>query len=144
MMNKEFRDGDQVKKTYTDYWIDLIGDDLDCFSDKEEVKRIIKNLVDNDHLKILSIDNTGVFAYVIAPDFLGGRTLSEVVFYIRKEERGDLRLFKKYLKTIEDIARRENCISVKIGGNIGYKDQTFLLLLRRCGYVDDTLAKYLT
>jgi hypothetical protein len=45
---------------------------------------------------------------------------------------------------IEAIAKKEHCGSVKIGGNIGYKDQSFLTLLKRFGYVDDTVAKYLT
>jgi hypothetical protein len=143
-VRKEFYDGNQIMKNYTDYWIDLIGEELGCYTDIEDVKRCVKNLVNADLLKILSINNTGVFAYVIAPDFLGGRALSEVVFYIRKEERGNLRLFKRYLSMIEAIAKKEHCGSVKIGGNIGYKDQSFLTLLKRFGYVDDTVAKYLT
>lgn len=144
MARKEFQTADQVRKTLIDYWIDLIGEDLDCFSDISNVRGLIKEMRDRDKLKILSIEDTGVFAYVIAPDFLGGRCLSEIIFYIRKEKRGNIRLVKRYITMIEELAKRNHCNSVKIGANTGYNDQGFLMLLKRWGYVEDTVCKYLT
>lgn len=138
-----FKDADQVKKGFIDYWVDLIDEELNCFSNVETTKSLIKQLRDNDELKIITIDNTGIFTYVITPDFKGGRCLSEIIFYIRKEDRGSLSLVKKYLKTVEDIARREHCNSIKIGANTGYNDESFLRLLKIFGYVDDTVCKYI-
>lgn len=144
MARTEFRDIDQIQKDYIDYWLDLIAEDLDCFCDLESVRAMVKRMRDNDSLNIISIQNTGVFAYCIAPDFLGDRMLSEIIFYIRKEDRGDLRLVKRYINLVEEIAEREHCRGIAIGGNINYKDSAFLKLLKRWGYVDHTVAKYLT
>jgi hypothetical protein len=144
MMSKLFKDGDQVKKDFITYWIDLIDEDLHCLNNKGEVLGLMNKLSESGNLKVLSINNTGVFAYMIVPDFRGSKCLAEIIFYIRKESRGDLKLVKKYINKIEDIARENNCLSVKIGGNIGYNDDSFIKLLKRWGYGDDTVAKYLT
>jgi len=143
-MSKEFIDGDQVKKELIEYWIDLIDEDLGCFTDKASVLQLIYQLRDADMLNVVSIKNTGIFAFSYVPDFRGGKCLAELVFYIRKENRGDVRLVKKYLQRVEEMADRKHCNSVRIGGNIGYKDDSFLRLLNRWGYKADTVVKYLT
>ena len=135
---------DQIKKDPIDYWIDLIQEDIGSYTNVEVVKALVFGLRDKEMLKYFSVDNTGVFAYVISDDFKGGQCLNELMFYIRKECRGNPRLLKRYLDIVEEIARDKNCSCVKIGSNIEYRDITFLELLKnRFGYVDDTVAKYI-
>ena len=74
---------------------------------------------------------------------MGGKCLAEVIFYVRKENRGNIRLIREYFKNIEKIAKQNNCTSVKIGSNIGYNDDGFIKLLKRFGYTDDTMVKYI-
>ena len=141
--HKHFKDTDQVLKDQIDYWIDYIQDDLGTLTDIERVKMNVRQLREAGILKYFTIDNSGVFAYIITDDFLGGKCLSEIIFYIRPEKRGSIRLVCKYLKIVEDIAFDKNCSCVKIGSNIGYKDSKFINFLKRYGYVDDTVAKYI-
>jgi len=141
MRAKHFADTDQVIKDPIDYWIDYIQSDLGTMVDTERVKLKVRELRDMDLLKYFTIDNTGIFAYIITDDFLGGKCLSELMFYIRPEHRGRIRLVRKYLKIAEGIASDKNCATIKIGANIGYKDSKFINLLKRFGYVDDTVAK---
>jgi hypothetical protein len=138
-----YADDEQIQKPFIEYWIDLIEEELHCFSDKEQVIRIIKKYQELNELKVLTIENTGIFAYVYCPDFKGGKSLAEIMFYIRPENRGNIRLVKKYIDTIETTAKENNCVSVKIGANVGYNDAGFIKLLRHFGYLDDTLVKYI-
>jgi hypothetical protein len=124
-----------------DYWLDIIYSEIKFTSNLPEVKKSIYVLADIKMLHILAIDGTGIFTYAVGTDFMGGTELSEVMFYIRKEYRGNLRLVKRYIDTIEDIAKKLNCNSIKIGANIGYKDQSFLKLLERWGYKHEVLSK---
>ena len=124
-----------------DYWVDLINDDLGTFSDVARVRYLIQGAYDADRLKYFTIDNTGIFAYVIVDDLKGGKCLCETMFYIRKEHRGNLRLVKRYIQRAEEIAMDTCCMCVKIGANIEYKDQSLIKLLKRWGYVDDTVSK---
>jgi hypothetical protein len=86
--------------------------------------------------------DTGLFAYALT-DYFGKKWLNEIIFYIRPECRGDLRLVYEYIKQAERIAREERCESIKIGANIGFKDMSLLRLLKRRGYADDTVSKEL-
>ena len=104
---------------------------------------MVNNLKDNGLLQFFTIDDTGIFAYLITEDFRGDKVLSELMVYIRKEYRGKISLVLQYIKKAESIARDNECSVIKIGGNIGYKDQKFLNLLKRLGYIDDTVAKYI-
>ena len=131
----------QIQKDPIDYWVDLIQEDLNTIHDVSSVKGLVFNLRDNGMLKYFSLDNTGVFAYIISDDFLGGKCMSEVVFYIKKEHRGGRKAYE-YIKKAESIALDNNCKSVKIGSNIGFKDESVIKLLKRLGYVDDTVSKY--
>ena len=121
----------------------MIQADLGTLTDTDRVKHIVHTLDDQGLLRHFSIDDTGIFAYIISDDFLGGSCLAEIVSYIKPENRGSIKLVLRYLQKVEDIAKENHCSSEKIGGNIGYKDQSFLKLLRRLGYVDDTLAKHI-
>jgi len=142
-MKDKLGDLDQTTKDPVIYWVKQVAKDLGTITDVDRVLSLVANLRDQGLLKWVSIKNTGVFAYVITDDYLGGLCLSEVVFYIKPEFRGNLRLVLRYLKTIEDIARQHSCVSVKMGATIGYKNQSFINLLKRRGYVVDTVAKYL-
>jgi len=125
------------------YWLELISSDLGTLKNIDGVRETLKQLRDSDKLEALSIEGTGVFAYIITDDFLGGKSLAEIVFYIKPEFRGNLKLVLEYIKTVEEMAVIHDCVSVKIGGNIGYKDKSFIKLLKRHGYIDDTVVKYL-
>jgi hypothetical protein len=138
-----YADDAQIMKPFIEYWIDLIDDELHCFTDKEQVTMLVNKLQDAEELKVLTIENSGVFAYCFCPDFRGNKSLTEIIFYIRPENRGNIRLVKKYIDKIESIAKENNCVSVKIGANIGYNDAGFIKLLRHFGYLDDTLVKYI-
>lgn len=140
---RRFYDQDQVTNDVIHYWVDLIQQDIGTFTDIEQVKKNVNNLRDAGMLRFLTIENTGIFAYIITDDFLGGKCLAELMFYIRKEKRGDIRLVKRYLDAAERIAVDNFCRCVKIGSNIGYNDQGLIKLLKRYGYEDDTVAKYL-
>lgn len=126
-----------------DYWTDLIQEDLGAFEDVDKVKAMIFNLREHRLLKWFSIDETGVFAYMIVDDFKGGKCLSELIFYIKPQYRGQISLVKRYIQRAEEIASDKCCNCVKIGSNIDYKDSSFIKLLRRWGYVDDTVSKSL-
>lgn len=134
---------EQILKDPIDYWSDLIQEDLHAFKDFDRVKQQMKQLRDNGFLNYYCIDNTGVMAYMITPDFRGGLSCVEIMFYIRPEHRGNLRLVKRYILRLERIAMDNSCNCVKIGANIEYKDESLIKLLKRWGYVDDTVSKYL-
>ena len=144
MRQRYFTDNDQLLKDPIDFWIDLIQADLASFKDIDAVKMMVFNLRETDQLRYFSLENTGIFAYVIVPDFKGGKCLAELMFYIRPENRGSVRHVLKYLKQAERIALDKKCSCVKIGSNIGYNDSKFINLLKRFGYVDDTVAKYIS
>ena len=142
-MNKRYKDNDQLLKSPINYWLDLIQAEFKPFSDVERVRTMVHGLQEQDLLRYFSLENTGVFAYIITDDFLGGKCLAELMFYIRPENRGNMKLVLKYLKNAESIALDKKCSCVKIGSNVGYKDSAFIELLKRLGYIDDTVAKYI-
>lgn len=121
-----------------DYWLELAHDELgltDLRQSKESVYRYAH------FLETFSINDTGIFAYIISPDMKGGHALVEMLFYIRKEFRGSIKLVKSYIHEAERIAKEKNCNSIKIGSNIGHRDLTFIKLLDRWGYKPDTMSK---
>lgn len=77
------------------------------------------------------------------PDLDGATSFIEIVFYIYPQFRGNLRLVKNYINEAERIAQNSSCNKIKVGGNIGYKDSSFLHLLKRWGYETDTVFKEL-
>ena len=126
-----------------DCWFELIDKDLGTFTNSENLRTMLDNLVRLKMLKCFTIEDTGIFAYLISGDFMGGKTLSEILIYIRPEYRGSLKLLRQYINTAEQIAVSNGCNSIKIGANIKFKDSSFIKLLKRWGYEDDTVAKYL-
>ena len=136
-----FADKEQILKDPIEYWMGVIQEDIHLFDNFDSVKHRIEKLRDADLLRYFTIKNTGIFAYIITDDFTGGRSLLELMFYIRKGNRGSIRLVIEYIKMAEQIAFDTNCDSVKIGSNSGYNDAAFLKLLKRLDYVDDTLSK---
>ena len=131
---------DETEKDVIDYWIDLVDSDIPL-ADKELVRKLFYELQDKKLLQFFTWDFTGIFAYTITNDFRGGTVLAELIFYIKPEYRGSLKLVKKYITIAEKKARESGCDSIKIGGNIGYKDNSFINLLKRWGYCDDTVSK---
>lgn len=124
-----------------DYWLDMAAADLGTFSDVERVRRESYALCDVKELKAFFIRDTGIFAFLIGSDFKGNNVLAEYFFYIKPIYRGDLRLVKAYINTAETLAKKFNCIRVKIGANIDFKNKSFIKLLRRWGYEDDIVSK---
>lgn len=131
-----------VKKKVIDYWIILVHQDIGL-ADVDSVKDTFCNLANNQMLEYFCIDDTGIFAYLFADDFAGNKIMSELLFYIKPAYRGSLKLVREYINKAENIAKENSCNSIKIGGNIGYKDDKFIRLLKRWGYTDDTLSKCL-
>ncbi len=125
-------------KEVVDYWLELAHQELglvDLQKSKESVYQYAHIL------ETFSIDDTGIFAYVIVPDMRGGVIFAEMLFYIRKENRGSIKLVKKYIDEAERLAKEKNCNSIKIGSNIGHKDEIFIKMLQRWGYHTDTVSK---
>jgi len=130
----------EIDRDVIDYWVDLIHKEIKL-TDPEKTRLIFYGLMDNKILEFFTWNFTGIFAYLITDDMKGGKTLAEVIFYIKPDYRGSLRLVKKYITLAEQKARDNGCDSIKIGGNIGFKDDSFLRLLKRWGYCDDTVSK---
>lgn len=123
-----------------DYWIDMVHEDIGL-TDKERARETFYRLSDKELLQFFTYNMTGIFAYFISDDMKGGKILAELLFYIKPCYRGKLKLVKKFITMAEQKAKENGCDSIKIGANINYKDQSFLKLLKRWGYVDDTLQK---
>jgi len=130
-------------KDLINYWTKLIQEDLGTFTDMSRVRELCHALHEAKQLKYFLIEDTGIFAYMIVDDFKGGKALAELIFYIKPQYRGNLRLVKRYIKRAEKIAIDKCCKCVKIGANIDYKDSSLIKLLKRWGYVDDTVSKSL-
>jgi len=124
-----------------EYWVNIIQQELGSFTDPKRVEELMLLFDKGDQLRYFEIEDTGVFAYLITDDFKGGKCLSEIIFYIRPEHRGAVKLVKKYINKAEQIALENGCNCVKIGANIGFKDSSLIKLLRRWGYEYDTVSK---
>jgi len=124
-----------------EHWASMIQKELGSFADPQRAKELMFILEEKDKLRYFEIADSGVFAYMIADDMKGNLCLTEIMFYIKPERRGSIKLVKKYIDTAEKIALANGCKCVKIGANIGYKDQSLIKLLRRWGYQDDTVSK---
>ncbi len=123
------------------YWTKLIQDEIGSYADVDKAIESMNGIYEAGLLRTFKIKDTGIFAYVITNDFQGRLVLSEIVFYIKPEHRGSLRLVRRYITEIEKIAIANNCNCVKIGADIEFKDSTFIKLLKRWGYSDDTVSK---
>ena len=125
-----------------DFWIDLADAELNCFADKEKIRTMFNNLHAMNLLRFYILpEDKGAVAYMIGDNMRGNDCVSELFMYVRKEFRGDIRLFKKLVKVMEDAGKENNCVSVKIGSNIGYNDDSVLRILQRWGYKTDVVIK---
>ena len=130
-----------------EYWIETAQNDLHCFP-SEDAKESVKNLFislakQNIILYYIPEKRQGIMAYCIVPDFRGGMTVSELFMYIRPEYRGSIKLFKELVNHVEQVAKENNCSSVRIASNIGYNDQKVLRVLKLFGYETDVVVKYM-
>jgi hypothetical protein len=128
-------------------WYDIIAAEFPNIGKKETYI----NLYATDAIDFFVIHSagkeTGMFLYTLNDTF-GRKYFVEILFYIKPEYRGSLRLVKKYIDRAEALARELGCERINIGANIRgsqdrYKDFSLLKLLKRWGYVDDTLTKEL-
>ena len=130
-----------------DYWIETAQNDLRCFPSNEaieSVKNIFKLFAQQNQLLFyIPEGKKGVIAYCIIPDFRGGMTVNELFMYIKPEFRGSIKLFKELVNHLEQIAKENNCGSVRIASNIGYADQKVLRVLKLFGYETDVVVKYM-
>ena len=130
------------EKYKIDYWMALAEKELNCFADKEKVRALFNQLLSVGILGYYELPGEqGVVAYVISDNFKGANCVSELFMYIKPEYRGNIRLFKKLVNAMEQAARDNNCVSVKIGSNIGYNDDSVLRCLQRFGYKTDVVIK---
>lgn len=129
------------------YWAELAQKEINCFNPQggiELVCSLLLNLHTQGLLKWHYLENKkGVIAYTIMPDFRGYKSVQELFMYIMPEHRGSLRLFKELVEHLENVAKAENAQSVRIGSNIGYNDEIVLKCLKRFGYKDDVVVKYM-
>ena len=118
-----------------------------CFPSNEaieSVKNIFKLFAQQNQLLFyIPEGKKGVIAYCIIPDFRGGMTVNELFMYIKPEFRGSIKLFKELVNHLEQIAKENNCGSVRIASNIGYADQKVLRVLKLFGYETDVVVKYM-
>lgn len=130
-----------------DYWINEAQNDLHCFPDEaavEQVRNIFRSFaVNNQLLYYIPEGRKGIMVYCIVPDFTGGMTVSELFMYIKAEHRGSIRLFKELVEHLEQVAKENNCKSVRIASNIGYNDKKVLRCLQHFGYDTDVVVKYM-
>lgn len=130
-----------------EYWVETAQNDLHCFpSDeaKESVKTLFNTIADQNVLLFyIPEGRKGVMAYCIIPDFRGGMTVNELFMYIKPEYRGSIKLFKELVNYVEQVAKENNCASVRIASNIGYDDQKVLRVLKLFGYETDVVVKYI-
>jgi len=122
------------------YWLDLVEKEIGM-RDIDATKRFLQKLIDANIMYCLFIEDTGIFAYIISEDFDGTTSLVESLFYIHPKHRGSIKLVKKYINKIEEIAKENNCNTIKIGANMKYKDSSFLKLLQRWGYAVEVCSK---
>lgn len=124
------------------YWINLVDEDLNCFSDKNKVYGLFLNLINAGFLRYYELpEGKGIIVYCITDNFKGSDCVNEIFMYIRKEFRGNVRLFKQLVNHLEEVAKEHNCRSVKIASNIGYNDDSVLRCLQRWGYKTDVVSK---
>jgi hypothetical protein len=121
-----------------DFWIETIHKDIGL-KDYDMTKRVFYYL--HDRLYYFTVGLTGIFVYTINETGAGDLAMCEQVFYIQPSYRGNLALVKNYLRKAERIASRNSCNKLAIGGNIGYKDDSYIKLLKRFGFKDNTLVK---
>lgn len=130
-----------------DYWLNEAENDLHCFGTeerKESVKQLFYSLAQQDFVKYyIPEGRKGIMGYMISPDFRGGICVSELFMYIKPEYRGSIKLFKELVNHVEQVAKENNCGSVRIASNIGYDDQKVLRVLKLFGYSTDVVVKYL-
>ena len=129
-----------------DYWIEQAKNDLDCFREggEEQARQIMTYFYNIGQLRWHTLeDKKGIIVYVIVPDGRGGMCVNEVFMYIKPEFRGKIRLFKELVEHLEEVAIKENCVSVRIASNIGYNDAVVLKCLQRFGYSTDVVVKYM-
>lgn len=120
----------------------MAQEELNCFKDVSETVNYVKKLSDIGFLEIKElIDEKGVVAYSIIPDFRGNMYCSELFMYIKPEYRGNVKLFNEIINIIEQAAKEKGCKFITIGANIGYRDDKLLKILSRYGYKPDTLKK---
>lgn len=129
------------------YWIETAQEDLHCFKDdeaKESVKKLFYMLADQKQiLYYFPEGKKGVMVYCIIPDFRGGMCVNELFMYIKPEYRGSIKLFKELVNHVEEVAKENNCQSVRIASNIGYNDAKVLRVLQLFGYATDVVVKYM-
>lgn len=134
-------------KEEIEYWIETTQNDLHCFETEEKkniVKDIFLTLAQYNQLSYYVLEGRkGVIGYCIHPDFRGNLTLDELFLYIKREYRGNVRLFKELVNHIEQLAKENGCESVRIGANLKYKDQKILKALKLLGYETDVVVKYI-
>lgn len=82
-----------------------------------------------------------IIIFKILPEFNGEVSLSELLIYIPKEKRGDIKLLNKIRDWFEETAKERGCSVIKIGANFKFKDKSFSKLLDRWGYIPDTYRK---
>lgn len=121
-------------------WVNIAQEDLYCFENPQHTFEMVKGL--SPFLHIEEIEDKGVVAYTIYPDFRGRLALSEVFMYVKPEYRGGL-IFRDIVRRMEKAAKKNACKIINIGSNIGYKDDKILRLLSLMGYKTDTVSKEL-
>lgn len=129
-----------------DYWIEQAESDLHCFNPnggKEQVKKLVISLYVQGFLHWYHLENKGILAYVIIPDYTGDLCVNELFMYIKPEYRGSIKLFRELVNHLEAAAIINNCKTVRMGSNTGFKDEQLLRVLQHFGYKTDLVVKYM-
>lgn len=87
----------------------------------------------------IEIMDKGYIIYMIAEDFTGIKTLSELFLYIPKDKRGG-RLFISMIHRLEELAKENGCKQLRIADNYNNEGKLSRYLLRK-GYKTDSVYK---
>lgn len=115
--------------------------ELDENVDVSDSWEYIKRLQDANMLMVHEIDEKCLILFCITYEINQEKSLTEVLIYVKKENRGDIRILNKIRRFFEETAVNNNCDCIKVGANFGYKDEAFGVLLERWGYKPDVYRK---
>lgn len=126
------RDSDILKKKIAQ-WSKVAEDELGDLSGYSNVYKVFN---DQGVFRLFEEDGQrAIFAFLISPDFRGGKSLCELFMYVKPEARGSMCLFKSMIRTVEKYAKEQGCTAIEIGSNCGYRDEkTIEILTRFFGY----------
>lgn len=95
------------------------------------------------HLPILKfefLDDIGVIAYIIVPNYEGKKEFQVAEFYLKKEFR-TLKNLNKLYDLVVQLAKKNECKNILMGLHTKHKSESFFKFLSRKGFKLSTMNK---